>query len=580
MIKIEDVTIANFRSFKNQNNKINNLAKINVMVGKNNVGKTNALRAIYLFFNPETYDYTVDKNMIKQITRGQSDDPKISISVTDDEVVNGEIHKYSILCDLNDADKKYYSVVSRDQTVIEKLSSSAKIEKYIERKIKCVYLSTTDEDIDKQSENLINDLILKYYKKQNRKVKKTIEDFEKQYKSLMQTFKDNIQGIEDDLAKQFIGMNDSNVMPKLSINPSKDITRFLLENVKLQLDDSYSQDIGSKGAGIQRSSLVMLTIYLLSQIYVKENKIILLDEPEAFLYPLLERNVKKRLEDTVYDRDGMQIFMTSHSRTYLSELNNDEYSFSFLRQEIVQQEYSRSKNDFDINKYTVVEPLNRKNKYQTLKNYGLLDEVNDYEYVIVCEGETDKNYIYRILIEKDDIPQIRYGKYSDGVGGKVADINYDYIGKGATACLPILSYLDKISDIHRNVLVVLDGDEEGRNVAEKIHTREYPNLNIEKIVLPKGKEIEDVVFSKEAFAKRVIEVTPDLKPYAKEYERIITELDDRKSVVEQTEQFITGNAIANVNIYKIKNLLSQNLDGIVLESEWLLEKATPFFYAD
>lgn len=209
MIKIEDVTIANFRSFKNQNNKINNLAKINVMVGKNNVGKTNALRAIYLFFNPETYDYTVDKNMIKQITRGQSDDPKISISVTDDEVVNGEIHKYSILCDLNDADKKYYSVVSRDQTVIEKLSSSAKIEKYIERKIKCVYLSTTDEDIDKQSENLINDLILKYYKKQNRKVKKTIEDFEKQYKSLMQTFKDNIQGIEDDLAKQFIGMNDS-----------------------------------------------------------------------------------------------------------------------------------------------------------------------------------------------------------------------------------------------------------------------------------------------------------------------------------------------------------------------------------
>ena len=89
-----------------------------------------------------------------------------------------------------------------------------------------------------------------------------------------------------------------------------------------------------------------------------------------------------------------------------------------------------------------------------------------------------------------------------------------------------------------------------------------------------------MVFSKEAFAKRVIEVTPDLKPYAKEYERIITELDDRKSVVEQTEQFITGNAIANVNIYKIKNLLSQNLDGIVLKSEWLLEKAIPFFYAD
>lgn len=444
MIKIESITIANFRSFKNQANKINNLAKINVMVGKNNVGKTNVLRALFLFFNPETYDYTLDRNMVKQITGGQSEDPKITIYVTDDEVVKGEIHKYYISCDLNAQDKKYYMVVSKDDSVKEKLSTSTKIKKYLEKKIKCVYLSTTDEDIDKQSENLINDLILKYYKKQNKEVRQTIEAFENQYKSLMQTFMDNIQGIENDLAMQFIGMNDSGVVPKLSINPSKEITKFLLENVKLQLDDSYAQDIGSKGAGIQRSSLVMLTIYLLSQIYVNENKVILLDEPEAFLYPLLERNVKKKLEDTVYDNDGMQIFMTSHSRTYLSEFNNKEYSFSFLRQEIVEQEYKRSRNDLDINKYTVAEPLNRKNKYQVLKNYGLLDEINDYEYVIVCEGETDKNYIHNILIEKDDIPQIRYGKYSDGIGGKIADINYDYIGKGATACLPILSYLDKV----------------------------------------------------------------------------------------------------------------------------------------
>ena len=64
-------------------------------------------------------------------------------------------------------------------------------------------------------------------------------------------------------------------------------------------------------------------MYLLKEIYTRENKIILLDEPEAFLYPLLEKQIKMQLEKTISTQNNdedtqIQIFMTSHSSTYLN----------------------------------------------------------------------------------------------------------------------------------------------------------------------------------------------------------------------------------------------------------------------
>lgn len=71
----------------------------------------------------------------------------------------------------------------------------------------------------------------------------------------------------------------------------------------------------------------------------------------------------------------------------------------------------------------------------------MLDEIDDYESIIVCEGPTDKNYLLKILQNEDFVPQIRYGKYVDGVGESSAlNLKYNYVGKGATAILPILIF--------------------------------------------------------------------------------------------------------------------------------------------
>ena len=588
MIKIHEITISNFRSFKSTGNKLGKLNSINVMVGKNNVGKTNVLRAIYLFFNPEIYDIPTDRNMIKQMTAGSSKDPTITITVIDDEVVKGKEKTYKIICDLNEANgtstllrSSVYSIKTNDPEVKAKLKTGSAIRDYLAKHIKCIYLSTTDADIESQTETLINDLILRYFKKQSSAIRDTIGEFEEKYNQLIKTFENNIEHIETKLSSQFEGMKDMGISPKLSISKDKDITKFLLENIKLQLDDAYIQDIGNKGAGIQRASLIMLSLFLLDEIYTKENKLILLDEPEAFLYPLLVERIKDALEEKATQKKPFQMFLTSHSRDLLKEINNEVYSFNYLYQAREEKEYKRSKNGIEVNKYTVIESFNRKNKYEVLKNYGLLDEINDYEYIIICEGETDKNYLMRILRNEEDIPQIRWSKFSAWSSGEMQqDLPYNFLGKGTGSILHILVYLDQISKVNRKVFVLLDGDKAGKEEAAKIKPSDFRRFDLHVKVLPDNMQIEDMVYDRKEFATRVLAYESALKPYSASYKKVISELSDNKSVVVQTEEFIKGNAIHDTHMEKIKMMISQSLDSANVKDDWILQELKDFFYKE
>lgn len=590
MIHIKEIKIANFRSYKERGNNISKLSKINVMVGKNNVGKTNLLRAIYLFFYPTSFNPSVDINYIKQITGGSSKLPKIDITFSDNEILHSKSEgsiEYIISCNLNKLNKKegVYSVITQNEEIKSKLKTNSDIKNYLGKKIKCVFLSTTDDNIESQSQDLINDLIFKYYQKKNKIIKNSVKKFEESYKQLKDAFSENIFSIEGELSEQFKSMEGFNIVPKFEFDLNKEITKFLMENIELRLDDDYAQEFGTKGAGVQRASLILITIYLLKVIYTNENKIILLDEPEAFLYPLLEKQVKVQLEQTISNENEnkdestkIQIFMTSHSSTYLSEISNPDYSFSYLKQDSVKKEYKRSKNKEDTNKYTIIEPMNRKNRYEILKNYGLLDGVNDYPYVIVCEGETDRNYIVKLLEEQDDIPQIRYGKYSDGLAGKTNDLNYKYIGRGVSSILPILIYLDSVSSVPRKVFVLLDGDKDGQNVKKSINSMEYSNLELNIYILPENKVIEDVVFTKEQYANRVVSKIQTLYNDRERFNQIISNIDSKKSVIEQTKQFVEGNNIPEADINHIKSMISQDLNSEILHKGKLYQSLIDFFY--
>ncbi|WP_415364047.1 hypothetical protein L1F34_000419 [Mammaliicoccus lentus] len=584
MIHIEQVEIANFRSFKENTHTrdFKNLKNINVITGINNTGKTNVLRAINLFFYPEKIMPEKDMNIIKFRTGGASKFPKISLHFRDEDSFKDEFgkkttKKYIITCEFQKNLTHKYKIKSYDKQeaqIKKKFENSTKIRNFLNVKFKCVYLSTTDEVIAKQTEKAVKDMILEYYQKKNRDVKESIEKFQRTYSEMTNTLQSHIAEIESSLKDNFRPINNDNlnVSPRLHINMNKDLTEFLIDNLAFQIDDSYSQDITSKGAGIQRSTLILLNIFLLSEIHNNKNKIILLDEPEAFLYPLLIENIKKNLEEQVLNmQNKFQLFLTTHSRTFLNEVNNEQYNYLNIKQESETKTFVRSPNAEDTVKFSVVEPYNDRIKNEVLRNYGLLNELDDYEHIVICEGKTDENYLLKLFEKKDFIPQIRT---SD-------QYNQKEIGRGANSILNILSFLDDVSTIKRNVYILLDGDKEGAMIASKIKKNKYNNIKYNVHVLDSQQNIEDKVFTREQYVERV------LKKFREEFKTCKAKFKDimyqennlNESVISITKRFIELYKI-NINMNKLKHFLSTDLEHENLMGEDLVDDILRFFKYD
>lgn len=576
MIKISQIKISNFRSFTNEENIIRELDVLNIFAGRNNVGKTNVLRAINLFFNPKSYNPSIDRNAIKEITKGASKDPVITVDFIDDELETGKESKYQIYCNLNKEESELYKTNSKHA----KLNSSSKIKKYLNAKFKCVYLSTTDQDLSSQAFSLLNDMVLEYFKKKHKKIKQTVEEFERQYDLLLGTFKEHINDIESDLDNEFklFRENHIEIKPKLVIDDQAKITEFLLKNISLKLDDDYAQIIDAKGAGVQRTSVILLTFFLLNEIFQKHNKIILLDEPEAFLYPLLTTGLKDSILELVNNENNKsQLFITTHSREFLKEVNNPIFRFYNIRQSKRKQSYQRSKNDFDIVKNSVVSKFTNEIKNQVLKNYGLLDEVDDHREIIICEGKTDKNYIEYILESKPYRPQIRYEKYKNDEN----DLDFNFVGSGAESVVSILVYLDKVSQVHRKIFILLDGDPAGEKAKKKINSEisKFRNFEIEVYSIDSGKEIEDMVFDEDLLVETLKKTSEDFSAKQQEFVRFLSSKHGQKNLMDLTKEFISYHSI-NYPEGKMKGDLSQNIDRERMNKNWLLDRLNSFFYSD
>ena len=108
MLRITNCNINRYRSILSMAIDISSDLNLVALCGQNNVGKTNTLRAINLFFNPETYTPEVDMPKIKHATGGQSIHPKIEITFWDDKK-----DIFYVIC----RDMKFYSASSSEESI-------------------------------------------------------------------------------------------------------------------------------------------------------------------------------------------------------------------------------------------------------------------------------------------------------------------------------------------------------------------------------------------------------------------------------------------------------------------------------
>lgn len=575
LLKITRFNVANFRSFKERkySKEFYNLNLINVLTGENNTGKTNVLRALNLFFNPELYDPDMDRNYINKLTGGASSHPILYISLLDSE--NDNVIDIQLKFSMQNKEITYVYRINQikgdhiDEIELTKQSTSTTIMNFLKNSFKVVYLGAADDLITEQANKVLNDMILSYYKKQNKEIRDSITSFESSYQKLINNLRNNLQTLSNGMKQEFQNLPQT-FYPELEVTKEKTITDFLIDNFQLKINDMYSQKLQVKGSGVQRSSIILMNLFLVDNLYKSQNTIILIDEPEAFLYPTLVKSLRNIFQNVVSNNGPIQMFLTTHSQEFISETNNNHYAFYNLDQTITHKSFQRSPSKEDIVKYSIISAYNSRVKNDVLLKYGLLDSVDDSENVIVVEGITDKNYLLSILPD-DSRPQIRTGNdYKD----------WNYIGSGASGLLPILHYLNSVSKIKRNIFVLLDGDKEGKEAKRKILSEKKlaKSQNLMIFNLDDDQTIEDYFFSRDELIKSIITIQNN--------NNIIPEFDEElfRNMLSESEQnnmaafqsYLSLKKRSEMTLGSIKYQLS-SMPERTLKADNLLDQIKNFF---
>ncbi len=391
--KITEFEIRNFRSIlklKIQPKEDNLL----VICGVNNIGKTNFLRALYLFFNPFEENFEPQRDIpyhIAEATRGAG--YKTTLSAKIKEIETGSIY--------------YIKQEFTETKGVKKISISGKfnnnnineseILKFLTNKFKLFFIEASNVDIPKLISEIVNDEILplsldRRRGKQQKESLDKLDDFINHSKTV-------VEKIEYELTKLLIDLLDDidslDVKSwKLKINfPEYNYLREAISNmITFTLFDTNQHPLETKGSGIQRSILLSLIKY----VNKKTNKDVIwaIDEPEAFLQAGLQKNLYKNFVD---ESTSSQILITTHSQFFI-DVNNltNTYLFESIKEE---KPFKRKNNSIYYKLDTKIFEGQEFEKAERIKdNFGLKknDNWEVMPFNILVEGQEDKDYLNQI----------------------------------------------------------------------------------------------------------------------------------------------------------------------------------------
>ncbi len=501
--------IKNFRSFDNQGVYLENLKKINIIIGKNNSGKSNILRFLQ-FMHTNLYDLRKFPNDIKNQHRRNVNFPIISVTIkgeefthTKEDFITTRAFDYSAF--LENFHTFDFNLISRDiemPKIITDLDwrqlipfqsqySTNSDKKKLLSIIKESWINTIEQIIIKNFRDLIyiphlrvikeghefgdsnssingSNIISRMFEMQNPKIgdEQSREKF-----NLIQTF------VRDLINK-----------PDLTIE-----IPHTKEEIVLTIDDNRLP-LDSFGTGIHQ--LVMLC----STLVIHEESIVCIEEPEIHLHPELQRKFISFLGKT-----KNTYFITTHSNIFL----DSRYNTSIYH---VQNDGIKS---------TIF------NANQTAKTFTIL---NDLGYqssdilqsngIIWVEGPSDRTFLLKWinLIDESLVEGLHFSIMFYG-GRLLSHLSFEN-DKIIAELIPLLK-------LNRNAYVIMDRD--GFSSQAKLNqtkTRIKNELGDKNSWITKGREIENYLTEKTL--KKWLHVEKITIDSDKKLEEIISKLTAKK----------------------------------------------------
>ena len=292
--QLVEFRIRNYRSISDIKLKIDN-DNLTVICGSNNVGKTNFLRALNLFFNPKIDNFDADRDVPYHIVEG-------SRGAGYKTVLTGRFieNKSSEVLEIKQSfsEKKGIKEVVLEGKKGRKSLSKLEIEDFLNSNFSFFFIEASNIDIPKLISEIVNDAILPLGmdKRRGQTQKDSLEklnQFIDLSKSAVKNIENDLTSIFQNLLKEVDSIDSDNW--KLQIKfPEYDFLREAISKIiEFTLYDTNERKLETKGSGIQRIILLSLIQYVNSR--TKKDVIWAIDEPEIFLQAGLQKSLYSRL---------------------------------------------------------------------------------------------------------------------------------------------------------------------------------------------------------------------------------------------------------------------------------------------
>lgn len=375
--------------------------KIVVLIGPNNAGKSTLLDA---------YEAFASSGSAMDLSHFHREDPTKPITITgiftdlsdDDNKTIGKEWQYDDpeygLC------IKYRWVWVKDGQRGQKYAFNAKNNEYVSgglggfdslvasRIPQPIRIKPTDSISATQEKvvAILKDHVKKRLKDDSSRTKIAFEALEKLAAEL---FEESRQTFED-LSSRITSSIDM-VFPGLSIElivRSKDAFDEKLIGANSYLKVSTNKEFGTplvlQGTGLQRA-LLWSALSVMSDVDAKKKvrsteepgKILLIDEPEAFLHPPTIRTARESLYDFALNNEDWQVIATSHSPIFID--------LAKLHTTIVRVEPAKSKNRFVSTNKLGFEADARQRLQMLRACNSMVNEFFFYDNIVLVEGPTE-----------------------------------------------------------------------------------------------------------------------------------------------------------------------------------------------
>jgi len=465
MIKIKSVQIERYRSIVNLKLEINSNNGFITICGENNTGKTNTLRAVDLFFNPEKYKPEIDIPFHKlEGSRGGATFPKISIEFIQETDNESNIYKIERSFDLN----RLLKTTGKKSRIQDRKKSGEEvtpkeIDSFLD-KIRFFFI----ESINISFPNLINKIIEDVYdiEYQDTRFSGAKDDLKNSFEKYTQGLLAILKRLSNDINPLF---KDYRENWGVDFDVDIDIKRFrdlISDEIIFFINDGSNKNIGGKGSGLQKLAYILLHYRIIQKIKSK-SVIFLIDEPDAYLHQGLQKKLLKHLKDIT---NKSQILITTHSPIFIDSYTLD--NVFLLELEISPHFYERRKREYNIMNTKVVE-LNQIDGTQKIRSYLGIENIDHeiiHKYNIVVEGESDKIYI-ETFCKFFDLPDCNI------IPANGADNIIKYLDF-------YNSYYSSVESFKPYLLILLDNDIKGREVYSKIKPDKYQNIKVSIEFIP------------------------------------------------------------------------------------------------